>query len=97
LIIEAPAGTEVKAISTGKVIFADWFKNLGLLIIIEHGNGYMSLYGHNQSLNKKQGDWVLPGEPVALVGDSGGQTSSGLYFEIRHRGKPVNPVKWCRK
>lgn len=97
MFIEAPAGTEVKAISTGKVVFADWFKNLGLLIIIEHGNGYMSLYGHNQSLNKKQGDWVLPGEPVALVGDSGGQTSSGLYFEIRHRGKPVNPVKWCRK
>ena len=97
ILIEAPGGTEVKAVSTGKVVFADWFKNLGLLLIIEHGDGFMSLYGHNQSLNKKQGDWVLPGEPVALVGDSGGQTQTGLYFEIRHRGKPLNPVKWCRK
>jgi len=97
IMIEAPGGTEVKAVSTGKVVFADWFKNLGLLIIIEHGDGYMSLYGHNQSLNKKQGDWVLPGEPIALTGDSGGQSRSGLYFEIRHRGKPLNPVKWCRK
>lgn len=97
IMIEAPGGTEVKAISTGKVVFADWFKNLGLLIIIEHGDGYMSLYGHNQSLNKKQGDWVLPGEPIALTGDSGGQTRTGLYFEIRHRGKPLDPVRWCRK
>lgn len=97
MLFSVPAGTEVKAISTGKVVFADWFKNLGLLIIIEHGDGYMSLYGHNQSLNKKQGDWVLPGEPIALAGDSGGQSRSALYFEIRHRGKPVNPVKWCRR
>ncbi len=97
ILIEAQAGTEVKAISTGKVVFADWFKNLGLLLIIEHGDGYMSLYGHNQSLSKKQGDWVLPGEPVAVVGDSGGQARSGLYFEIRHRGKPLNPVRWCKK
>ncbi|MDX1519684.1 MAG: peptidoglycan DD-metalloendopeptidase family protein [Gammaproteobacteria bacterium] len=97
ILIEAPAGAEVKAVSTGKVVFADWFKNLGLLLIIEHGDGYMSLYGHNQSLQKKQGDWVLPGEPVALVGDSGGQSRTGLYFEIRHRGKPLNPVRWCKR
>ncbi|MCG8324444.1 MAG: peptidoglycan DD-metalloendopeptidase family protein, partial [Thiotrichales bacterium] len=96
ILISAPEGTEVKAVSTGKVIFADWFKNLGLLLIIEHGDGYMSLYGHNQSLNKRQGDWVLPGEPVATVGDTGGQSLAGLYFEIRHRGKPLNPVQWCK-
>lgn len=97
MLIEAPGGTEVKAISTGKVVFADWFKNLGLLIIIEHGDGYMSLYGHNQSLKKIQGDWVLPGEPIAQVGDTGGQSRSALYFELRHRGKPLNPVRWCKK
>lgn len=95
--IGASAGKEVQAVHTGKVIFADWFRNLGLLIIIDHGGGYMTLYGYNQSLLKKQGDWVLAGEPIALVGDSGGQTRPGVYFEIRHRGKPLNPVLWCKK
>ncbi len=97
IYIDVDAGTEVKAVSTGKVVFADWFKNLGLLVIIEHGDGYMSLYGHNQSISKKQGDWVLPGEPIAEAGDTGGQPRAGLYFELRHRGKPLNPVRWCRK
>ena len=95
--IGAKAGQEVQAVHTGKVIFADWFRNLGLLIIIDHGGGYMTLYGYNQSLLKKTGDWVLAGEPIALVGDSGGQTRPGVYFEIRHRGKPLNPVLWCKK
>ena len=91
------AGKEVQAVHTGKVIFADWFRNLGLLIILDHGGGYMTLYGYNQSLLKKPGDWVLAGESIALVGDSGGQTTPGVYFEIRHRGKPLNPVLWCKR
>ncbi len=96
VVIDAAAGMQVHAISDGRVIFADWFRNLGLLIIIDHGNHYMSLYGYNQSLLKKVGDWVLPGEVIALAGDSGGQTRSGVYFEIRHHSNPVNPEKWCR-
>lgn len=95
--IGADAGNEVRAVHTGKVIFADWFRNLGLLVIIDHGGGYMTLYGYNQNLLKKQGDWVLAGEPIALAGDSGGQSSPGVYFEIRYRGKPLNPVLWCKK
>lgn len=95
--IAARAGAEVHAVHNGKIIFADWFRNLGLLIIIDHGNGYMSLYGYNQDLMKKTGDWVLAGEPIAHVGDSGGQISPGVYFEIRHQGKPLNPTLWCRK
>jgi septal ring factor EnvC (AmiA/AmiB activator) len=96
VIINAETGVDVKAVSGGQVVFADWFRNLGLLIIIDHGDGYMSLYGYNQSLLKKIGDWVLPGEIIALAGDSGGQLRSGVYFEIRNNGSPVNPAKWCR-
>ncbi len=85
----------VHAISHGRVVFADWMRGYGLLVIIDHGEGYMSLYGHNQSLYKVAGDWVEAGELIARVGDSGGQDAPGLYFEIRHRGKPVNPARWC--
>ncbi|MEE9551737.1 MAG: peptidoglycan DD-metalloendopeptidase family protein [Gammaproteobacteria bacterium] len=95
--INAKPGSEVRAISTGKVIFADWFKNLGLLMILDHGDGYMTLYGHNQNLLKTSGDWVLEDEVIAYSGDSGGQKKPSLYFEIRHRGKPLNPVLWCKK
>lgn len=95
--IAGKAGDEVHAVHNGKVIFADWFRNLGLLVIIDHGNGYMSLYGYNQDLLKKTGDWVLAGEPIAHVGDSGGQITPGVYFEIRYQGKPLNPTLWCRK
>ncbi len=96
VVINAEIGIEVKAVSGGRIVFADWFRNLGLLIIIDHGHGYMSLYGYNQSLLKKNGDWVLPGEVISLAGDSGGQLHSGVYFEIRNNGSPVNPIKWCR-
>ncbi len=96
VIIGADIGVEVKAISGGQVIFADWFRNLGLLMIVDHGSGYMSLYGYNQGLLKNTGDWVLPGETIALAGDSGGQLRSGVYFEIRNNGSPMNPAKWCR-
>ncbi len=95
--IRTSAGNEVRAVHTGKVIFADWFRNLGLLMILDHGEEYMSLYGHNQNLLKKPGDWVLAGETIALAGDSGGQDAPGVYFEIRHRGKPLNPALWCRR
>ena len=97
VLITADTGTDVKAINNGRVIFADWFKNLGMLIIIDHGNDYMSLYAHNQSLFKQAGDWVLAGETIASVGDSGGQNQPGLYFEIRQSGKPVNPGLWCKR
>ncbi len=96
VIIDAKIGVEVQAVSGGQVVFADWFRNLGLLIIIDHGDSYMSLYGYNQSLLKNTGDLVLPGEVIALAGDSGGQLRSGVYFEIRNNGSPVNPAKWCR-
>jgi septal ring factor EnvC (AmiA/AmiB activator) len=96
VVINAEIGVDVLAVSGGQVVFADWFRNLGLLIIIDHGDGYMSLYGYNQSLLKKTGDWVLPGEVISLAGDSGGQLRSGVYFEIRNNGTPVNPARWCR-
>lgn len=95
--IGAGGGQEVRAVSHGRVAFADWLRGYGLLVIIDHGDGYMSLYGHNQSLYKETGDWVEPGEVIATVGDSGGQESSGLYFEIRKDGRPTDPVRWCRR
>jgi septal ring factor EnvC (AmiA/AmiB activator) len=94
LIIRAPEGRDVTAIHHGHVVFADWLRGFGLLTIIDHGNGYMSLYGHNQALFKETGDWVNPNEVIASVGNSGGQKDSGLYFEIRRNGNPQNPQKW---
>jgi len=94
--ISGEPGNEVRAVHTGKVIFADWFRNMGLLIILDHGDDYMSLYGYNQNLLKKPGDWVLAGEIIAYVGDSGGQKEPGVYFEIRHHGEPLNPALWCK-
>ena len=96
-MIGAGEGDEVKAISHGRVAFADWLRGYGMVIILDHGDGYMSLYGHNQSLYKETGDWVEVGETVATVGDSGGAERSGLYFEIRRNGKPTDPVRWCRR
>lgn len=90
-------GEDISAVSAGQVVFADWFRTLGLLIIIDHGDGYMSLYGHNQELLKTRGAWVEDGEVIALAGNSGGQERSALYFEIRHNGKPVDPTRWCRR
>lgn len=95
--ITAASGDDVEVISPGRVIFADWFRNMGLLIIIDHGNGYMSLYGHNERLLKKVGDWVSAREVIAKVGDTGGQQNSNLYFEIRQGGNPIDPDLWCRK
>ncbi len=96
VLLGAPAGSEVRAVYHGRVIFSDWLDGMGLLTIIEHGDGYMSLYGHNQDLLKAVGAWVSPGEPIAHVGDSGGQAAAGLYFEIRKDGEPVNPRSWIK-
>jgi len=97
VMIGAPEGQQVRAISQGRVAFAEWLRGYGLLLIIDHGNGYMSLYGYNQTLYKGVGDWVKAGDIVAAVGSSGGQDQSGVYFEIRHNGKPANPSQWCRR
>ena len=96
VMIEAEEGQEVQAIYGGRVVFADWMRGFGLLIIVDHGNGYMSLYGHNQSLYRQVGDWVGMGDLIATVGSSGGRETPGLYFEIRHDGVPDNPMAWCR-
>lgn len=95
VLIKAEMGTPVRVISHGRVAFSDWLQGFGFIIIVDHGDGYMSLYGHNESLFKQTGDWVQAGEVIATAGDSGGQPRSGVYFEIRSRGKPVNPSKWC--
>ena len=79
------------------MVFADWLRGFGLLLIIDHGDGYMSLYGHNQSLYKNVGEWVAAGEIIATVGRSGGRDEPGLYFEIRRQGKPADPLRWCRR
>jgi len=97
VLVTARPGTPVHALSHGRVAFADWLRGFGLLMIIEHGDGYMSLYGHSESLFKDVGDWVEAGEIIAKVGDSGGREMSGLYFEIRHLGTPVDPMRWCRR
>jgi len=95
VLIHAREGNSVHAVSRGRVAYADWLRGYGLLIILDHGDGYMSLYGHNQSLFKEAGDWVEADEAIASVGNSGGQQTAGLYFEIRHNGQPANPAKWC--
>jgi septal ring factor EnvC (AmiA/AmiB activator) len=97
VLLEAAAGTPVRAVHRGRVAFADWLQGLGLLVIVDHGGGYMSLYGHNEALLKESGDWVEPGEPIAQVGDTGGQSRPGLYFEIRQNGEPVNPSGWMAR
>ncbi|MEW6353727.1 MAG: peptidoglycan DD-metalloendopeptidase family protein [Pseudomonadota bacterium] len=94
IIIGAPEGREVKAVAAGRVAFADWLRGFGLLTIIDHGGGYMSLYGHNQSLYKRSGDWVEAGAAIAGVGSSGGRAAPGLYFEIRRDGEPSDPLSW---
>jgi septal ring factor EnvC (AmiA/AmiB activator) len=97
VLIEANAGTPVRSIYRGRVAFADWLPGLGLLVIVDHGAGYMSLYGHNASLAKESGDWVDPGEVIAEVGDTGGQARPALYFEIRKNGEPLDPHGWMAR
>lgn len=96
VMIGAPLGSRVRAVHGGRVVFADWLRGAGLLVILDHGNGYLSLYGHNQSLLKSAGDIVKAGEAISTVGNSGGQESAGLYFAIRQQGRPSDPAQWCR-
>ncbi len=93
--IAAPGGRKVRAISHGRIAFADWIPVFGLILLIDHSDGYMTLYAHNQSLYKETGDWVNAGEVVSVVGASGGREREMLYFEIRHNGKPLDPASWC--
>ena len=97
VLIQAEEGREVRAVSQGRVAYADWLRGYGMLLILDHGDGYMSLYGHNQAIYKELGEWVQSGEVIAAVGKSGGENQSSLYFEIRHNGKPDNPLRWCRR
>ena len=96
VLIQAPEGTPVKAIHPGRVVFADWLRGAGMLIIIDHGSGYLTLYGHNQSLLSSAGDTVKAGQVIATVGNTGGQAQSALYFAIRKQGKATDPNLWCR-
>jgi septal ring factor EnvC (AmiA/AmiB activator) len=94
VLVGAAPGTQVKAVYHGRVAYADWLTGLGLLVILEHGDGYLTLYGHNESVFKSVGEWVAPGETIAEVGDSGGQAQPALYFEIRRGRQPQNPHRW---
>ena len=94
LFIKSNEGNEVKSIATGRVVFADWLRGFGNLIIVDHGEGYMSLYGNNQSTLKKTGEIVRGGDVIALVGNTGGNESNGLYFELRKLSKPFDPLAW---
>lgn len=96
MVLAAPAGSDVRAVRAGRVVYADWLPGMGQLVVLDHGKGFMSLYGHNQDLLKKTGDAVRQGEVISRVGDSGGQGSPGLYFEVRRNGKPINPKEWVR-
>lgn len=94
LLIRTEEEAEVRAIHYGRVVFANWLRGFGLITIIDHGDGYMTLYGHSSSLFTSPGDWVAAGEPIALAGRTGGTDSPALYFEVRHNGKPDNPGRW---
>lgn len=96
LFIAATPGREVKAIAPGKVVYADWLRGFGNLLILDHGDGYMSLYGNNETLLKQAGDDSRAGETIAAVGNSGGNPDSGLYFELRFQGRPFDPMPWVR-
>ena len=96
VMISASEGSPVQAVHGGRVVFADWLRGAGLLVILDHGDGYLTLYGHNQTLLKNPGDLVKAGEIISTVGNTGGQQTPALYFAIRQQGKPVNPAQWCR-
>lgn len=96
VLIKAPEGEDVRAVAEGKVAFADWLRGYGLLVIIDHGSGFMSLYGHNQSLFKAEGETVKTGDSIATVGNTGGQSQPGVYFELRRDGQPLDASKWLQ-
>ena len=97
LFLRAAANQPVKAVAAGRVVFADWLRGFGNLLILDHGKGYMSLYGNNETLYKQVGDVLRGGDIIAAVGNSGGNEESGLYFELRHEGQPMDPMKWITR
>jgi septal ring factor EnvC (AmiA/AmiB activator) len=97
VVLAAPRGREVRAVYHGRVAFADWLAGMGMLVIVDHGEGYMTLYGYNETILKNTGDWVAPGDVIATVGDSGGQARASLYFELRRGTKTENPRHWVTK
>jgi septal ring factor EnvC (AmiA/AmiB activator) len=97
LLLRAASGQPVKSVAAGRVVFADWLRGFGNLLIIDHGKGYMSLYGNNETLYKQVGDILRGGDTIAAVGNSGGNEDSGVYFELRHRGVPLDPIKWIAR
>ena len=96
VFIRAPEGEPVRAVGTGRVVYSDWMRGFGNLLIVDHGEAFLSIYGNNESLLKQTGDSVSLGEPLATVGHSGGNEQTGLYFELRHLGKPFDPLKWVK-
>jgi len=97
ILISAPAGNNIVASAPGQIVFADWLRGFGLLVIIDHGDQYMTLYGNNETLLKRVGDTVTTGDLIAQSGDKGIRQHAGLYYEIRHKGSPTNPLKWLSK
>ncbi|AKS41969.1 murein hydrolase activator EnvC family protein [Wenzhouxiangella marina] len=95
-LIPGSRGDDVRAVAYGRVAYADWLRGYGLILIVDHGDGFMSLYAHNEALLRDVGDWVGPGEVIASVGNSGGVPETGLYFELRRNGDPINPASWLR-
>ena len=96
VFIRAPEGEQVRAVGAGRVVYSDWMRGFGNLLIVDHGEAYLSIYGNNESLFKQSGDTVTLGEPLATVGQSGGNAETGLYFELRHLGRPFNPLHWVK-
>lgn len=96
VLIAAQPGDPVRAVARGRVVFADWLRGFGLLLIVDHGDGFMTLYGHNEAIYKETGDWVQPGDIVAAVGAGGTRRAPGLYFEVRSKGEPVDPLLWLQ-
>jgi septal ring factor EnvC (AmiA/AmiB activator) len=96
VFIRAAEGEQVRAIGAGRVVYADWMRGFGNLLIVDHGEAYLSVYGNNESLLKQTGDSVRLGEPLAIVGQSGGNEETGLYFELRHLGRPFDPLSWVK-
>ena len=97
LLIEAPEGTEVDAVHQGQVAFTGWMRGLGTILIVDHGNGFMSLYAHLNTVSRQTGDKIGAGTSIGQVGSTGGRTDPALYFEIRQRGSPVDPAAWLSK
>jgi septal ring factor EnvC (AmiA/AmiB activator) len=95
VILSAELGSAVRAVHPGRVVFSDWLRGSGLLVVVDHGGGYLSLYANNQSLVKRKGDWVNRGEALATAGENAGLGSPGIYFEIRHNGQAQDPAQWC--